>query len=56
MTIWQCLPILQNVTLYVDMYKVSILKRKYVTKKLNILFLKGETIMQINKRRPIALI
>ena len=47
---------LQNVTLYLAIYKVSILKRKYVTKKLNILFLRGETIMQINKRRPIALI
>ena len=47
---------LQNVTLYLAIYKVSILKRKYVTKKLNILFLTGETIMQINKRGPIALI
>ena len=47
---------LQNVTLYLAIYKVSILKRKYVTKKLSILFLREETIMKINKRGPIALI
>ena len=47
---------LKNVALYLAMYKVSILKPKYVTKKVNILFLKGATIIQINKGRTIALI